>query len=142
MNIKFAANAQRDIARANEWRVKNRPDAATAVVDEIDAALSLLAEQPESAAAFGTWRGRVVRRHYLPETRRQLYYAVVDQAGRHYPHAKVAKSRLSRCLLIERVGFQCCGRTIVASSPDAAEHHSGRAQWVGNKVPCKDWKFL
>ena len=78
MNIKFAANAQRDIARANEWRVKNRPDAATAVVDEIDAALSLLAEQPESAAAFGTWRGRVVRRHYLPETRRQLYYAVVD----------------------------------------------------------------
>lgn len=78
MKFKFAANAQRDVAHASEWWSANRPEAPTAIVDEINSTLALLCRQPETGAVFGTWRSRVVRRSFLPMTRRQLYYAIVN----------------------------------------------------------------
>ncbi|MBK6514315.1 MAG: type II toxin-antitoxin system RelE/ParE family toxin [Polyangiaceae bacterium] len=79
MRYKFTASARRDVDRAARWWLENRPEAPTALVDELAAALEQLCAHPESAPPYGTWRNRTVRRTYLPTTRRHLYFAPIDE---------------------------------------------------------------
>lgn len=78
MNYRLTPQAKRDIARADAWWAQNRPEAPTAVLDEVGSALEQVLGQPESGVAYASRKRGLVRRLPLPTTKRHLYYTVVD----------------------------------------------------------------
>lgn len=77
MNYRLTPQATRDIARASAWWHQNRPEAPTAVLDEVAEALEQIVHQPESGVAYAARRRGLVRRVSMPMTKRYLYYSLV-----------------------------------------------------------------
>jgi plasmid stabilization system protein ParE len=79
VNYRLTPQATRDIARASAWWQQNRPEAPSAVLDEVAEALEQIVHQPESGVAYGTRQRGLVRRVSLPMTKRYLYYSLVAE---------------------------------------------------------------
>ena len=74
--VRIKPRAQREIERAAEWWLENRPAAPGAVRLDIEAALALLVEEPGIGTKIETARADFVRRLYLARIRYFVYYRV------------------------------------------------------------------
>jgi len=68
--------AQREIERAAEWWLENRPAAPGAIRKDLEAALTLLVEEPGIGTKVETTRSDIVRRLYLTRVQYFVYYRV------------------------------------------------------------------
>lgn len=82
MKVRLSKRADREMRSIDAWWRENRPEAPSRFADELRKALQLLVTAPHSGNAYGTYRGRLVRRVLLPISRDHVYY-VVDDRGLH-----------------------------------------------------------
>ena len=68
--------AQREIERAAEWWLENRPAAPGAIRKDVESALALLVEEPGIGTKVETTRSDIVRRLYLTRVQYFVFYRV------------------------------------------------------------------
>ena len=73
---KIKPRAQREIERAAEWWAENRPAAPGAIRKDLEAAISLLVEEPSIGTKIETARPDIVRRLYLTRVHYFVYFRV------------------------------------------------------------------
>ncbi len=78
MKVVVSAAAEHDADAENAWWRENRPDAPDRFGEEVTAALARLAIDAATMPVFRRVGSMVVRRLYLPVTRRHVYF-VVDE---------------------------------------------------------------
>lgn len=73
MKLVYAPRAKREIKRALDWWVTNRPDAPTLLADELDEHLDMLLRTPHLGEPWGERDGIEVRKVLLPRTKKKLF---------------------------------------------------------------------
>src|SRR5436305_7830905 len=74
--LKLPTRATRQIRRAAQWWLENRPAAPGAIATDIAQSLALLAEQPGIGSRYTSARVGTVRRLYMGRVGYFLYYRV------------------------------------------------------------------
>ena len=82
LTIVVSALAAQQIRSADEWWRVNRPEAPTALREDLDRASSLIAIQPELGARARNVALPGVRRLHLTRIRHDLYYRIVETPKR------------------------------------------------------------
>ncbi len=76
LRLRITGRAAAQIEKADRWWVENRPSAATALREDVQAGFALLLQQPGTGADVVSARARGVRRLHLGRIRYYMYYRV------------------------------------------------------------------
>lgn len=79
LRVRIGARAVREIERADAWWRENRLGAPTALRDDLNTALALLAKQPGIGLRVANARTPDVRRVHLGRVRYFVYYRVRNE---------------------------------------------------------------
>jgi plasmid stabilization system protein ParE len=74
LGVKISVRAAREVRKAAEWWLPNRPAAPDAIATDLSEAVALLAEYPGIGAKYIGARTAGVRRLYLSRVRYFIYY--------------------------------------------------------------------
>lgn len=76
LSVSFTPRAEAHVEEAGRWWQKNRPKAPDAFAEDLEAALELIATQPQVGAIARNMKFRNIRRVYLNRVGYYLYYRV------------------------------------------------------------------
>lgn len=76
MRVVVRPDAERDAEETQAWWREHRPDAPSAVAEDLEAAFARLAEGGAIVPVYARTSGLLIRRVHLPRTHRHVYFAV------------------------------------------------------------------